>query len=453
MKIALIIPDHLSGRSFLQPPLEMALCSSYLKRDGHEVLLIDNRIRKMPLDLLVSKVKGANLIVIPTTLYDCMQNYWVDFRVQYALKTINGIKARTPDIPVVVCGSHGTVRPDLILRDTLADIILLGEYEETIRLIAKALQGSGSVEDVPNLVIRKGAQAIETRYDKFLFHPEPCETVFPDYSDINLEMYYHDDYAYNKHVKATKWGTVLASRGCPYNCLFCYNFFGKNLRLRSAESVIAEMDFMQNEMNARGLYFIDSTFGIDSAWLFELCELIKARKLQIPWNIESRCDLLNSIDLLKKLKEANCHRIWVGIESFDSNILRIARKSVTLEVIESFLENVRLVGLDVGAFINFGLPGETLDSVNYTIRKLHEWRLTYTKSIIIANPKYGTDYYTIAKRQYPYIGGNWSDLNAISGLVANEMTPHVLKNIVNLMYDRGFIFSDLAPRIVDAQLA
>jgi anaerobic magnesium-protoporphyrin IX monomethyl ester cyclase len=449
MKIAFVIPEHLSGRSFLQPPLEMALCSSLLRRDGHEVRLVDNRIENMPLSLLTSKIKGSDLIVIPTTLYDCMQNYWVDFRIQYAIRTINEIKANIPDATVVICGSHGTVRPDLVLRDTLADIVLMGEYEETLQLLAQTMQANKPIHDVPNLVLKRGNEVITTRHDEAFFHPEPNETLLPDYSDIDLDKYYHDGYINNQHVKKVKWGTILAGRGCPYNCLFCYNFFGKNLRLRSPESVVAEMEFMQNTLNVQGIYFIDSVFGVDSGWIFQLCELIKERKLQITWNIESRCDLLNSIDLLKSLKESNCHRIWVGIESFDSNILKNIRKGVTLETIESFLENAKSVGLEVGSFINFGLPGETLDSANYTISKLQLWGLTYTKSIIIASPKYGTDYYTIAKEQYPYIGSGWNDLNAISGLVANEMKPHILKNIVNLMYDRDFIFSNSVVQIIN----
>lgn len=448
MRIAIVIPEHLSGRSFLQPPLGIALCATHLRLDGHEVRLIDNRIENMSFGLLAARIKGADLVVIPTTLYDCMQNYWVDFRIQYAIKTINHIKRNLPDTTIVICGSHGTVRPHLILRDTLTDIVLLGEYEKTLRLLAKTIECERGLADVPNLIFRREDALVSTRYDESFFHPEVEDNVFPDYSDMDFGKYYHDDYINNQHVKGRRWGTILSSRGCPYNCLFCYNFFGKNVRLRSPESVADELEFLQNKLGLRGVFFIDSTFGLDRPWVFQLCEQIKRKSLTIPWNIQSRCDLL-PLDLLKEMKSANCNRIWVGIESFDVNILRVIRKGCDVQTVEDFLEDARAVGLKIGAFVNFGLPGETLSSVNHTINKLRWWGLTYTKSIVIASPKFGTDYYKIAKKQYPYIGNNWSDINAISGLVGNEMKPHILRNIVNLMYERSFIYGKACPRITD----
>jgi len=270
----MIIPEHLSGRSFLQPPLDMALCKTYLRQSGHEVQLIDNRIECLPFHMLIARIKDAELIVVPTTLYDCMQNYWVDFRYKYAEKTINYIKKSLPYIKLVVCGSHATVRPDLMLRDTLSDVLLLGEYEKTLCLLAETLKNKRSMFNVPNLILRIKGETFFTKYDDSFFHPEPENNILPDYSHMNFDEYYHEEYINNKHLKSSRWGTILAGRGCPYNCLFCYNFFGKKLRLRIPDSVVDELMFMQNKARLKGVYFIDSTFGLNEDWVFQLCDLI-----------------------------------------------------------------------------------------------------------------------------------------------------------------------------------
>jgi len=398
--------------------------------------------------MLSAKIRGADLIVIPTTLYDCMQNYWVDFRYQIAVRTINQIKKSLNDATIVVCGSHATVRPDLVLQDTLADVLLLGEYEKCLCMLTKALENKKSLAQVPNLVVRTGSEVVFTPYNEPCFHPESEENVFPDYSGIDFNRYYHDDYVNNRHVKRKRWGTVLAARGCPGNCLFCYNFFGRDVRIRSPKTVVDELEFLQEEARLDGVYFIDSTFGLDANWVLELCDRIKKKGLTIPWNVESRCDLL-PLSILREMKSANCNRVWVGVESFDDDILTAVRKGYGEMTIETFLNNAKKADIEVGAFINFGLPKETLRSLNHTLAKLQEWELTYTKSIIIGSPKYGTDYCTMAMKQYPFVGESFSDINAISGLVGNEIKPHILKDVVNLMYDREFIYGNKRPCITN----
>lgn len=96
--------------------------------------------------------------------------------------------------------------------------------------------------------------------------------------------------------------------------------------------------------------------------------------------------------------------------------------------------------MDYGGFFQFGLPGETLDTISQTIEKIKKYKLTYTKSVIIHNPLYGTYFNHLAKRQYAWIGRNWNDITAVRGLVYNNMTPSKLISLIEFLRKRS-VFS------------
>lgn len=440
MNISIVIPEQLSGRSFLQPPWGMLLLKTIIEAEGYQVTLIDNRVYNYPLNRLAKKCQKTDIIIIPTTLYDCMQHYWLDFRLHIALCTIDALKKNHPSAKVIVCGSHGTVRPDLLMRDTLADIIVKGEYENTIPLLIKAINNHRPLYSVPNICFRSNNKIIETEYNEILFHPSFGEICYPNYTDLNFKFYYHDLYRNNIHIKGRRWGVLIASKGCPYHCSFCYNFFSSNVRKRKPESIVQEMEVLEKDFLLDGVYFLDSTFSIDKKWVFDICKIIKNKKLKIKWGFESRCDLLPK-DLLLEVKSANCRRILIGIESFSDVILEKIRKDITSKEIINCLSNIKDVDLETLAFINIGLPGETVETLQTTLDNIHSQKLFYTKSIITAQPKFRTEYYNIAKKQFPNIGNNWSDLMALTGIVDNEMTPSILEKTTNLLKSRDFIYN------------
>jgi anaerobic magnesium-protoporphyrin IX monomethyl ester cyclase len=404
--------------------------------------VIDVRTLNLPLSHLKTHVNESDLFVVTTTPYDQVQNYFVDYRLQYALKTINFLKENFPKTPLVICGSHGTVRPDLILRDSLADIVIKGELEITLPLVVRAISHKLSLEAIPNIVYRlDSCQFQETIENQNNWHPIIADDLLPAYHKVNMDAYYGDRYIRNQLIKKRGWGAIQASRGCPYSCSFCYNFWGKRVRKRNPESIVEEMRLLEKRFHIDEVIFIDFTFTYDRSWVMEICELIKRANLKIKWCIETRCDLIDS-ELVKILDSARCKRIWLGIESFDESILKISNKYQTSDVIYSAIDAIKQTNIQPGAFIMLGLPGENIGTLNKTIQEIYKNALVYTKSIILSTPRFGTHYYELAKKQYTYIGDNWLDLDAIKGQVANEMRPSLLQRAITLMKNRSFVYQD-----------
>ena len=94
-----------------------------------------------------------------------------------------------------------------------------------------------------------------------------------------------------------------------------------------------------------------------------------------------------------------------------------------------------------------GMPGETVDTLNQTLRQIYDYKTPYTRSIMICTPRYGTEYYDLALKQYPNLGEHWFNLNAVKGLVANEMTPTLLLKAKNILKNRDFIYQNYCPQL------
>ena len=164
-------------------------------------------------------------------------------------------------------------------------------------------------------------------------------------------------------------GLVLANRGCPLGCNFCYLFFGRRLRRRPVAATLEELRTLRDEHGIGHFYFLDYTFTLDEAWVQGLCDGIHAAGLDISWICQTRVDCL-STPTLKLMKEAGCAGVWLGVESPELEQRRYLSKGrIAFEDIEEGVAKIREAGIEVLTFVMVGLPNETESS----LRSLNAW--------------------------------------------------------------------------------
>ncbi|WP_018884764.1 B12-binding domain-containing radical SAM protein [Paenibacillus massiliensis] len=445
MVVGLVIPAFLSASSFLQPPVDMLMAAAQLRQAGYEILFIDNRVKRLPTNHLSEILDQADVVVVTTTPYDHIQNYFLDYRLRHALDTVNAIKKRKEDRTIIVCGAHGTVRPDIIFKDTDADIILQWEYDYQIVSVINALFQKDKLREIPNVCLRsEGGEALFS--GKEYMHDNLDDGILPAYDLINFNDYYGDVFYQNRLYRKAKWGIVLASRGCRHNCKFCFNFWGQRMRYRDPVSVIEELEYLQLE-GLEEIFFIDFHFTQDKHWVSRFCQQYNHRKLTIKWTAQVRCDSV-SYDLLSEMALAGCKSLWFGVESFNSCIVQASGKYRDSSVALTALSNCVKAGIEPHQFIMIGLPGETKASINQTISQVYDLKMPYTESILVATPRFGTSYYEMAKRQFPMLGNDFYSLNSVRGIVANDILPVDLQNASLIFRDRDFIYSHKVPQLV-----
>jgi radical SAM superfamily enzyme YgiQ (UPF0313 family) len=208
---------------------------------------------------------------------------------------------------------------------------------------------------------------------------------FPDWEMIDPRTYPHAPWG--AVTKNSLVAPILTSRGCSYLCTFCASpkLSNRRIRWRSVDAVMQELVYLNTYFGVKEFCFQDDNFTADNKRAGEICERILSLGLHIDWACENgiRADKVDR-HLLELMKKAGCYKATFGIESADNQILKNIKKLETIESIEESVNLAADVGIDiVGSFI-FGLPGETRETLDKTIRWAANSRLAIAQFGILS---------------------------------------------------------------------
>jgi radical SAM superfamily enzyme YgiQ (UPF0313 family) len=294
------------------------------------------------------------------------------------------IKSACADTPIALGGAHPSVMAKETLNDIpFCDFAVVREGEETVLELLRALEREGSdLGAIRGLAWRDGNQIVVN---------EPREPIrdldslpFPDRDLIDITLYRAQSF----FSYSSKMAAIYTSRGCPGRCVFCCS--GHRMRTpvreRGIDNIMAEIDELRSRFNIDYLMVKDDTFTFRKSRALEFCDALLKNHPGLKWHCMGR---VNSIDynLLSRMKEAGLNDIFFGIESGDAGILKKCKKGITLEQSRAAVEACRKLGIRTyGAFI-LGLPGESRETIENTIRFACSLPLTMAGfSILIPYP-------------------------------------------------------------------
>lgn len=151
---------------------------------------------------------------------------------------------------------------------------------------------------------------------------------------------------------------IIASRACPRSCTFCASkaIWGNKVRWRKPEAVVDEIKHCIKKYNVKVFRFSDDNMISNKKWTKRFCELVK--QLDIIWRMSVRVDEAD-YDTLCLLRQAGCVELGFGVESFDSNVLKMLNKKITPEQSLKAVENAHKAGIGVRLLMMISTPGET----------------------------------------------------------------------------------------------
>jgi len=371
------IPSLVGKRGFF-PAMGILYIASYCSDNSdHQIEVIDASLEGLTYRQLAERVRGAQPDLVGIT---CLTFTLID-----SLKTAEMVKSISPEILVVLGGIHVTLFPEESIQPDCVDFAIKGEGEITFTRLLDKLENRKSLREIPGIIFKDGNKIIDTGI------PSPIE----DLNDLpfpkrNLTPY-HKFKSYENDTAAT---TMISSRGCPFNCLFCFRpYYDKKLRFRSAENIISEIEKCL-ELGIGEIHFYDDTFTIDRDRVLELCEMIKVKNLNFRWSVMTKVDLVDP-KLLMTMKESGCYRIRYGVESGSNEILKILRKGITVNQAQEAFRISREAGISTVAYFVLGSPTETEDQIKSTLKLAKDLKADFTNfSIITMYP--GTDLYRLA---------------------------------------------------------
>ena len=193
--------------------------------------------------------------------------------------------------------------------------------------------------------------------------------------------------------------SVSTQRGCPYTCRWCSTaVYGQSYRRRSAKSVIDELELLRKQYSPDQIWFVDDVFTVRHKWIEAFHQEVLSRNVIIPFECITRAERLNE-EILKKLRESGCFRIWIGAESGSQKVLDAMDRRADVNAVQTMIRKTREVGIEAGTFIMLGYPGETEKDILQTLDYLKASNpdlATYTLSY----PIKGTMLYQEVERHF-----------------------------------------------------
>lgn len=310
MKYALVHPRwSFEGSTYFgctEPhfPLELLAAREMLRKAGHEVLLIDAHMESLGFEEVRRRLDRFNedFLVIPTApsylFWRCPQP---ELRIPKAW-----ITALDRHSLVIAIGPHGSATPKSTLLKTNADVVLRGEPDQILPMLAAA-----PWESIPGCCWRDSRGTVHIGQGLGVTDMQAIGAI--DYSDYPVDLHSHRHHIFpgNGADHLRLGAEVEFARGCPYSCSFCNKTLFRNAyRERSLESVVTEID----RLIARGvdyIYFIDEIFGVGKK-VRALLEELATRPVAIGF--QTRIDLWNE-ESLELLARAHCVSFECGVES------------------------------------------------------------------------------------------------------------------------------------------
>lgn|GEM_PF-6327175 len=434
MKVCLLVPDFLSGTSFLQQPLDYLYTGTVLLNKGYDVTLLDCRVHHLSMSNLLNAVKQQDVIVVTTTPVDQVQNYFLDYRYAYTIKTVDEIHKFYPGKTIIVYGAHVSANSDLVIKDFKADFFIKGEIFETLPSLLDVICTTKDYESVSNIIHWENGVAVHTKVDVSSYHPIIPNDILPSYDLAEMSQYFGVEYVNNIPLVKRHRVVAFGGRGCPYSCSFCHNYFGNKVNYRNPSTVAAELEICQNKYNAEEVFFLDEVFTLNKQWVHSLTKEIKNHHVRLELTIQTRVDCIDD-EVLKDLSMMGVKNIWLGMESMNDKVLAKLNKGITTSETKECVEAIKTWGIKPHVFFMIGVEDENEQTIHELMNGVAELNIPYTRSLMICTPRYGTPYFDHAKKQYPDIN-HWFDLNRVKGLVANEMTPSLLIKAKNIFKKR-----------------
>ena len=358
--------------------------SSYLKKNNIDVKIIDNTFLNLNFSSLKQIIDDYNPNIIGLGALTVQRND--------AIQLSEIIRKINKDILIVFGGVHFSYFPEDALK--YCDICVIGEAENTFLEICQDknlndIDGIGYHND--NKTIFTKSRELKKNLDRF---PLPAYDL--------IDVYKYDDTVTYKGTGIKNNSiSMMTSRGCDGNCIFCASPFmwKRKIRFNSLDYVFNHIKYLVDSYNIKNIRFMDDSFVINKKRVYEFCDLIEKNKFKLNLQFLSSVKHVD-YDLFCRMKSVGFYHVSLGIESGNQDILNLINKKTQIEDIKKSIDIIKKVGLNVECLYMVGNIGETEKTMNDTISFAHKLKTIVHVQIAIPYP--GTKFYEIYK-QYGHI--------------------------------------------------
>jgi len=418
------------------PNLGIAILASVLEKNGYSVKIIDAFALELKKDEVLRRVLKEDPKIVGITS--------VTLNSDIAMGILRLVKEANERIATVYGGPHATFAYNSILDKEFIDYVVIGEGEYTMLELADLLiRKKGGQSKIKGISYRKDGQITKTEPRPFV--KDLDQLPFPAHHLLPMSAYRSNAYLDMKR----KFFSVITSRGCPYNCIFCTTpkIWGK-WRTRSVKNVTEEILLLCEKYRVSQIFFKDDEFTVNREKVEGICDFIIENNLDIIWECLGR---VNDVDdrILEKMYKAGCRAISFGVETGYEEGLKRVRKGITLDQVRSAVDLTKKHGIMAITSFMLGFPWDGAEEMKKTIKFVRTLNSDITEFNMLV-PYLGTDMYELIKERKLFAEGLSSDLSNYSmhGKRPVIKTEHLTARQLRYWRGRAYLEVFFNPRYI-----
>ena len=381
MKVLLVRPPYDLKSISPNFPIGLAYLASSLRESGHQPTILDLPLQDRPYDTLRDVLARNSFPLVGISA----------LTVQYpgARRVVEIIRQQSRSSRIVLGGPHPSILPEETLKETGAGFVVIGEGERSMQELADRLEQGRQWRDIPSLCFPEEGEVVQN--PGWSQPIDPDRIPLPAYDLLDLSPYF--GLHFSEYIRpGSRPMQVFTSRGCPYQCTFCHELFGKRFRARSPGNVVQEIRHLHERYGVNEFMIYDDIFNLDMRRAKKIFHLVIESGMQLGFSFPNgmRAERMDE-ELMELMAHAGVHTVTVAVESASERMQKVMKKRLKLPSVDKFLRLAKLHGMRTQAFFIIGFPEETLKEINQTIhfaRRLNDLDYAYFS---FATPYPGTE--------------------------------------------------------------
>ncbi len=306
------------------------------------------------------------------------------------IRLANIVKQIHSNIKIIAGGSAAMSVVDLLLSKSDVDIVCTGEGEETATELIRTLKDNrnGDLSKIKGIAYKTDNSIVHTP-GRPLIEDLDSQSALPAYDLLPMEIYLK-----NQIIGFGRDIDFISSRGCPFQCTFCYQPWGRKFRGHSVDFICEAILYLKREFDVQFISFQDDEFMTDNSRVYEFCEKHDLLFPDVRWSCTGRANLVDD-DIIKTVRASGNCSISYGFESGSPKMLKQMKKAITIDQMEKAVSLNRKHGLPIPVSFILGMPGETEESCRETIEFCIRNNL-HLESLMFATAYPGTELFEFA---------------------------------------------------------